>query len=90
MERDSHRARVSENARGRQMDLRWEQGVLEGKEEDTLKTRARVMKNNCQSTETYGSTGRMSGNHQEGDEGIMIIFKRTISVDLGGGRREVL
>lgn len=52
MERDSHTARVSENARGRQMDLRWEKGVLEGKEEDTLKTRARVMKNYCQGTET--------------------------------------
>lgn len=32
----------------------------------------------------------MSENHQEGDEEIMIIFKRTISVDLGGGRREAL
>lgn len=52
MERDSHRARVSENARGRQMDLMCKKSVLEGKEEDTLKTRARVMKNNCQGTET--------------------------------------
>lgn len=41
--RDSCRVRVSGNGRGRQMDLKWGRGVLEGKEEKILKARARVL-----------------------------------------------
>lgn len=37
--------------------------MLEGKEEDTLKIRARVMKTIVKVLKSAGSPGRMTGNH---------------------------